>query len=203
MTSSERGGRSLADSLTGPQVEAEGHSDDGRSEGSGRPASREPEGLLLAVAVAGLAAGAGLHLAGMGGAGNVVWAATTMAGVVPATWWVIDAARHRRLGADVIAVLALVGTLVVGEYLAGAVIAVMLASGRTLEAWAAARSRRELRAAAQPGAPGRAPPPRRRRRRRRRRARSPSAIWCWSSRARSCRSTVESRPAWPCSTSLP
>ena len=40
-----------------------------------------------------------------------------------------------------IALLALVGTLVVGEYFAGAVITVMLASGRTLEALAAGPGR--------------------------------------------------------------
>ena len=54
--------------------------------------------------------------------------------------------RRRRLGVDVLAVLALVGTLVVGEYFAGAVITVMLASGRALEARAAARARHELHA---------------------------------------------------------
>ena len=53
---------------------------------------------------------------------------------------------ERRLGVDVIAVLALLGTLAVGEYLAGAVITVMLATGRTLEARAIARARRDLRA---------------------------------------------------------
>jgi hypothetical protein len=38
----------------------------------------------------------------------------------------------------VVALLALAGSLIVGEYLAGAVIAVMLASGRSLDGWAAA-----------------------------------------------------------------
>jgi heavy metal translocating P-type ATPase len=112
--------------------------------GSPHPAKRGPEGLLFAVSVVGLTTGGILHLAGLAAAGHAVWAATTAAGIVPAAWWVIDATRHRRLGADVIALLALIGTLVVGEYLAGAVIAVMLTSGRTLEAWAAGRSRREL-----------------------------------------------------------
>jgi heavy metal translocating P-type ATPase len=65
--------------------------------------------------------------------------------MVPAAWWVVDAARHRRIGVDVIALLALGGTLIVGEYLAGAVIAVMVASGQSLEAWAAGRADRELR----------------------------------------------------------
>ncbi len=102
--------------------------------------------MLLAVSTAALALGGVLHLAGLGSAAHAVWAATTVLGIGPAMWWVIDAARHRRLGVDVIAVLALVGALVVGEYLAGAVITVMLASGRTLESRAAAHARRELRA---------------------------------------------------------
>jgi heavy metal translocating P-type ATPase len=101
--------------------------------------------LLLWISTAGLTAGGLLHLLGHSDAARVVWAATTVVGVVPATWWIVDAARHGRVGVDAIAVLALVGTLVVQEFLAGAVITVMLASGRTLEARAAARARRELR----------------------------------------------------------
>ncbi len=104
------------------------------------------EPILLVVAVALLASGGGLYLAGFHTAAHGVWAADTLVGIVPAGWWVIDAARHRRLGVDALAVLALLGTLVVGEYLAGAVITVMLASGRTLEARAAARAQHELHA---------------------------------------------------------
>ena len=58
----------------------------------------------------------------------------------------LDAARHGRLGVDAIALLAVLGTLVVGEYFAGAVITVMLTTGRSLEAWAAGRAERELHA---------------------------------------------------------
>ena len=104
------------------------------------------EAVLLVVAVALLAVGGVLFLAGFDAAARGLWAVDTLVGVVPAAWWVIDAARHRRLGVDALAVLALIGTLVIGEYLAGAVITVMLASGRTLEARAAARARRELHA---------------------------------------------------------
>ena len=104
------------------------------------------EVVLLVVAVTLLAAGGILHLAGLDEAAHSVWALDAIVGIVPATWWVIDAARHRRLGVDALAVLALVGTLVIGEQLAGAVITVMLASGRTLEARAAARAQQELKA---------------------------------------------------------
>ena len=90
--------------------------------------------------------GGALTAAGQNGAGDVVWAATTVAGIGPALFWVASAARERRLGVDVIAVLALLGTLAVGEYLAGAIITVMLASGRMIEARAGARAERDLRA---------------------------------------------------------
>jgi heavy metal translocating P-type ATPase len=102
------------------------------------------EAILLVVAVTLLGLGGVLYLAGATGVAHVVWAADTIVGIVPACWWVLDAARQRRLGVDALAVLALGGTLVIGEVLAGAVITVMLASGRTLEAHAARRAQREL-----------------------------------------------------------
>ena len=48
------------------------------------------------------------------------------------------------IGVDIIALLAMIGALVLGQYLAGAIIAVMLASGMALERYAIARARREL-----------------------------------------------------------
>ncbi len=75
-----------------------------------------------------------------------MWAATTMLGVLPAAWFVIDAARHHRVGADVLALAALIGALAVGEVFAGAIITVMLASGRALETRASKRAQRDLSA---------------------------------------------------------
>ena len=85
-------------------------------------------------------------LAGADQAADAVWVATTLAGVGPAAWWVWDRLRHRQLGVDIIALLALLGTLAVGEYLAGAVITLMVATGRALESWAGARARHDLEA---------------------------------------------------------
>jgi heavy metal translocating P-type ATPase len=102
--------------------------------------------MLLAAALGGLAVGGALALGGHDSAAGAVWAATTVLGIGPAVFWVLRAARERRLGVDVIAVLALLGTLAVGEYLAGAIITVMLASGRMLEARAGVRAQRDLRA---------------------------------------------------------
>ncbi|WP_306470726.1 heavy metal translocating P-type ATPase [Pseudonocardia halophobica] len=69
-----------------------------------------------------------------------------MSAVVPATAWMAAALRRGRAGVDLIAVLSLVGTLLVGEYLAGALIAVMVATGRALDAAAQRRAARDLTA---------------------------------------------------------
>ncbi len=69
-----------------------------------------------------------------------------MLGLLLSAWATIDAVRRRQPSVDVIALLALVGALVVGEPLAGAVITWMLTTGVLLEARAAARARRELSA---------------------------------------------------------
>ena len=67
-------------------------------------------------------------------------------GAAYSLWTMLDSLRRGRLGVDAIALLALVGALAVGENLAAAVISVMLASGRSLESWAAGRARRDLHA---------------------------------------------------------
>jgi len=79
-------------------------------------------------------------------AANLVWALTTAIGIVPIGWEVLSGILHRQPGVDVIAVLAMGGALALEEYLAGAVIAFMLATGRTLEDLADARAHRELSA---------------------------------------------------------
>lgn len=101
---------------------------------------------LLVITVAGLALGGGLHLAGRAASGDAAWLAACACGLAYVSWTVVDSMRRRRVGVDVIALLALAGAVAVGELLAGAVISVMLASGRALEGWAAGRARRDLTA---------------------------------------------------------
>ncbi len=100
----------------------------------------------LDVAIVGLVAGLVAAAAGADTVASTCWIAITLIGVVLCTWWVITALIHRRVGVDLIALAALLGTLAIGEYLAGAVITVMLTTGRSLEAWAAGRAERELHA---------------------------------------------------------
>ncbi len=101
--------------------------------------------LLFALAAGlGLLAGAALHLAGTAGPGDLIWGLTTLLALGPALWEVVQGLRRRQPSVDLIAVLALVGTLLTREYLAGAVIAVMLAGGQALEARAQSRAKRTL-----------------------------------------------------------
>lgn len=100
--------------------------------------------LLVVLTGSGLTVGVLLHLAGADAAGDLAWMAAGCTGAAYATWSMLDSMRRGRIGVDAIAVLALVGALIVGEDLAAAVISVMVATGRALEAWAAGRARHDL-----------------------------------------------------------
>jgi heavy metal translocating P-type ATPase len=75
---------------------------------------------------------------------RVLWTASAALASGLALGWVVAAVRHHRSTVDVIALLALGGSLTVGEPLAAAVIAWMLATGRVLEELAQHRAGREL-----------------------------------------------------------
>jgi heavy metal translocating P-type ATPase len=103
-----------------------------------------PSNLFLALSVIGIAAGGLLKLSGAHDGANVAWAITTAVGIPPLAWSVIKDLLKGETGVDVIALLAMIGALALGEYLAGAVIALMLSSGQALESYADARAHREL-----------------------------------------------------------
>ena len=102
--------------------------------------------VLLGVTGAVLAAGGIAWLAGAPHIADACWAAGTVAAMVPAAWWVIAGFRKGRFGVDVLAVISLAGALAVRQYLAGALIGVMLATGQALEAAAEQRATKDLRA---------------------------------------------------------
>ena len=151
---------------------------------------------LLVGTVCALTAGVIAWLLGAPGLAGMCWAAGTLSAVIPALWWVGKALAHRRVGVDIVAVLSLLGALAVGEYLAGALIAVMLATGRTLEAAAqricgySSPARRRPRDGATPTAFRRFPS----------KNCSPVIGW-WSAPARSFRWTGCCFPSRPPSTS--
>jgi len=105
---------------------------------------REPRALALVAAVA-IAAGGVLALTDHARAADAVWAAATALVLVPLSLDVGRSLLRRDPGVDAIALLAMVAALAMGEYLAGAVVALMLSGGNALEDYAAGRAKRELR----------------------------------------------------------
>ncbi len=103
------------------------------------------EPMLVALTLGTLTVGGIAWLAGWHEIADRCWIASTSLAIVPAVAWMVTALRRGRTGIDLIAVLSLAGTLWVHEYLAGALIAVMLAGGRALEAAASRRATHDLR----------------------------------------------------------
>lgn len=86
-----------------------------------------------------------LAAAGLVGIGaQWAWVAATMLGLAYSLWMVGGDLLAGRLGTDLLATVSLGGTLLVGEYLAGALIALMLATGQVLEGYAQRRAHRDL-----------------------------------------------------------
>ena len=102
------------------------------------------ERLLALAILAALAAGSVLHVLEIDTAAHAVWAASAAVALVPLAWSVAKTLARRDVGVDAIALVAILGALALGEYLAGSIIALMLSGGNALEAAAGRRARREL-----------------------------------------------------------
>ena len=110
------------------------------------PASPTPSLTRAAplVAVGGIVAGGVAAIAGASGLADAVWALAIGGLLLVLLVDVVRKLARGRVGVDAIALLAMAGALALGEYLAGAVIALMLSGGNALEASADRRARREL-----------------------------------------------------------
>ena len=108
--------------------------------------ARTARRALLPLTAGAVAAGGVLAVTGADGAAQLVWQAAAV--VVAVHLVIVTAARLRqgRMAVDVVALLALAGSLALGEALAGAVIALMVASGDALEQYAQRRASRSLAA---------------------------------------------------------
>ena len=96
--------------------------------------------LFLAVTTAGLVLG----LVAPRDFAWLPWAASALVGLALSLKWLVDALRKNALGSDVLAVVSIVSTALIHEWLAAAVISLMLASGRALESWAQGRAHSRL-----------------------------------------------------------
>jgi len=90
----------------------------------------------------------GLVIQSIGGAELARWIVTGFAAVVAAHQGVhmVQSLLNKRWGLDVLAVTAIIATLLVGEYWASLIIVLMLTGGEALEDAAAFRASRELTA---------------------------------------------------------
>jgi len=99
---------------------------------------------ILAATAVSVVAGGVAWLTGYHTAADVAWAIAIVVALVPLTMSVARDLVGRDTGVDLIALLAMAGSLVLGQFLAGAVIGVMLSGGQALERYASGRARREL-----------------------------------------------------------
>jgi heavy metal translocating P-type ATPase len=117
----------------------------GRTGSDSPPLEGSPAAILLIV-LAAVVSGAVLWLAGAHPAADVAWAAAVVLALIPLGISVARDLLHRETGVDLIALLAMAGSLILGQYLAGAVVGLMLSGGQALERYASSRARRELSA---------------------------------------------------------
>lgn len=106
--------------------------------------------LLAGLAIIALVVGGALHLLGEGDAGNTVWrVAVVILSAELAAEVIRSVIVEHSLGVDTIALVAMLGSLALGEELAGVIIGLMFSGGASLEAIASRRARRELTALVQ------------------------------------------------------
>ena len=101
-------------------------------------------GLIL-IAVAGLAAGLVAYARGESVLAHWIWGGATVPVVVALAVSIARDVLHGRMGVDAIAFLSMIAALVLGQTLAGIVVAIMYAGGTVLEDFAVARAERSLK----------------------------------------------------------
>jgi heavy metal translocating P-type ATPase len=100
----------------------------------------------LAFALVAIIIGVGLDLGGLDAASHSLLGFAALAGVVPLAWGMIQDFRSGQYGLDVLAITAIVTSVILGEYWAAMVIVLMLTGGEALEDYAEKRAKTELTA---------------------------------------------------------
>jgi heavy metal translocating P-type ATPase len=100
---------------------------------------------LFAIALLGVALGSALWLYGAEASARMVWAGATIPVAGGLLVSMVRDLLAGRLGVDAVAFVAMAASVLLGEYFAGAVVAVMYAGGNLLEDFAVARAERDLK----------------------------------------------------------
>lgn len=75
---------------------------------------------------------------------NYIWMTTIIIGIIPLVWKILKDIFRGHFGIDIIAIIAIIASFAMGQYLAGNIVLLMLSGGEALEAYALKRARREL-----------------------------------------------------------
>jgi cation transport ATPase len=106
--------------------------------------------VLAGIAAVSIVVGGLMHLVGEGAAGDDVWrAAVALLAVELAFEVARTVVVDHHMGVDTIALVAMVGSLLLGQELAGVIVGLMFSGGEALEDVASTRARRELTALVQ------------------------------------------------------
>jgi heavy metal translocating P-type ATPase len=108
--------------------------------------SRRSTAVMLGLTIAGLAVAGVFALLGLDPLADAALIVVAVVPLVPLLREMVVKLRRRQPGVDIIALLAVVASLALGELLTAAIIGLMLATGRFLEDFAAGRAERELTA---------------------------------------------------------
>ncbi len=100
---------------------------------------------LPLIALTAIVSGGVLWLLDRERAADIAWASGAAVVLVPLVLATMRSLLRTDVGVDAIALVAIVWALALGEFLAAAIVALMMSGGAALEAWAAGRARRELR----------------------------------------------------------
>ena len=111
-----------------------------------RAFSRSFDFVLFAVTLAGLILGGLFYASGRSDVASSVFAAATALGLVSLIVTIIHSLMRGVVGLHIVAAISMAGSLALGEWVAGNVVALMFAGGQVLEAYAQARARKDMTA---------------------------------------------------------
>ena len=106
---------------------------------------RSARRAMVVVALSGFALGLVAYLAGWPRAAGVLWSAGTVPVIVGLAISIVRDFQAGRVGVDAVAFVSMTAALILGEPLAGAVVAIMYSGGNVLEDFAVGRAERDLK----------------------------------------------------------